>query len=175
MSSGPNGRKDGLFLVRESYEQSGSFVLTLWALNQVRHFQIVGHGEKCFSIDNGPLLRGINDVMDQYKGFADCEYNMFPKLTAFVVGAPPPPWAVVKTVDTEYHKAVRYGDVGLLKRLLSQQFSTAYLNFYNPEGFTPVHIAANKGDVEVLLLLLEHKPDLNDTRDSEGHAAIHVS
>ena len=132
VSSGPNGRKDGLFLVRESYEQSGSFVLTLWALNQVRHFQIVGRGEKCFSIDNGLLLRGINHLMDHYKGLADC--GMFSKLTAFVIGAPPPPWAVVKRVDTEYHKAVRNGDVGLLKRLLSQQFSTAYLNSYNPVG-----------------------------------------
>lgn len=172
VSTGPNGRKEGLYLVRDSLRIPGSFVLTIWALNQVHHFQIVGHGEGWFSVDNGPLFEGIDQLIIHYKVVAD---GLPSKLQKFIIGTPPPLWAVSKREDTEYHKAARNGDVGLLKQLLSRQSSGSYLavNSPNPDGFTPVHEAAKNGQTEVLRMLLKHNPAV-DIGDTTGTTAVQV-
>lgn len=171
MSTGPNGRKEGFFLVRDSLKSPGSYVLTFWSQNQVRHLQIVNHNEGWYSLDNGPIFQGVDEVINHYLAKAD---GLLSKLQDFAIGGPLP-HAARKRVDTDYHRAARIGDVVLLKRLLSQLSSVNCLNSRSPDGSTPVHEAAKRGYMEVLLLLLEHKPDLNETYDLKGAAAIHVS
>ena len=147
----------------------GSFVLTMWARSQVHHFQIVGHGNAWYSVDNGPLFQGVDELIKYYLIKSD---GLPSKLHEFVIGSPLP-LAARKRVSTEYHQAARKGDVVLLKRLLSQQSSVS-VDSQDPDGATPVHIAATKGDIKVLLLLLDYKPDMN-IRDSKGSTALYVS
>ena len=171
MSTGPIGRREGLFLVRDSLRSPGSFVLTFWAKNQAHHFQIVSHGDGWYSVDNGPLFQGVDELVKHYLVRSD---GLPSKLQEFVTGSPLP-GAARRRVDTEYHKAAREGDVVLLRQLLSQQSSVTYLNSRNPDGSTLVHEAAKRGNVKVLLLLLEHKAEVNEVHDNKGCTALQVS
>ena len=171
VTTGPDGRREGLFLVRESLRMPGSFVLTMWARNQVHHFQVVGHGDGWYSVDNGPLFQGLDELVNHYK----CRPDGLPsQLHDFVVGNQPP-LSARKRLETEIHRAVNSRDVSLLQRLLSQPTSNQIgsVNSQNAEGSTPVHEASKKGFVGVLEILLHYKPDLN-IRDSKGSTALQV-
>lgn len=169
--TGP-GKPSGFFLVRESLRMPGSFVLTMWAENTVHHFQIVGHGDGWFSVDNGPLFQGLDELIRHYQEKSD---GLPEKLSTFVTGYPPP-LSARKRMITSLHKAVANNNLSEVRSLLSfpQSFSQGTVDSPNTEGQTPVHEAARKGYVEVLKLLLEQKPDVS-LRDSKGATALHVS
>ncbi len=171
VTTGPDGRREGLFLVRESLRMPGSFVLTMWARNQVHHFQVVGHGDGWYSVDNGPLFQGLDELVNHYKCLPD---GLPSQLHDFVVGSHPP-LSARKRLETEIHRAVTNRDIGLLQRLLSQPSSNQIgsINSQNAEGSTPVHEAAKKGYVDALDVLLHYKPDLN-IRDSKGSTPLQV-
>lgn len=172
VSSGVGGRREGLFLVRESLRMPGSFVLTMWARNQVHHFQIVGHGDGWFSVDNGPLFQGLDDLVHHYQCRAD---GLPAQLNDFITGHPPP-LSAMKRLETSLHRAVSNRDVVSVRRALSQQAnpSSGSVDSQNGEGSTPVHEAAKKGYVEVLGPLLDHKPDLT-IRDSKGSTSLQLA
>ena len=157
--------------MRESLRMPGSFVLTMWARNQVHHFQIVGHGDGWFSVDNGPLFQGLDDLVHHYQCRAD---GLPAQLNDFITGHPPP-LSAMKRLETSLHRAVSNRDVVSVRRALSQQAnpSSGSVDSQNGEGSTPVHEAAKKGYVEVLGPLLDHKPDLT-IRDSKGSTSLQV-
>lgn len=171
VTAGPDGRREGLFLVRESLRMPGSFVLTMWARDQVHHFQVVGHGDGWFSVDNGPLFQGLDELVNHYKCRAD---GLPSQLHDFVIGNQPP-MGSRKRLETDIHRAVNSRDIPTLKRLLSQPSSnsTGTVNSQNADGSTPVHEAAKKGAIDVLEVLLQCKPDLN-IRDSKGSTPLQV-
>ena len=173
LSTGPGGRKDGLFLVRESLRMPGSFVLTLYARHQVHHFQIVGHGDGWFSVDNGPLFQGLDELVRHYRVRPD---GLPAQLLDFVVGAPPP-LAARKRLETDLHKAVAGKDASAVRKILSQsptpQGPGVGVNSQSGDGSTPVHEAAKRGLADILELLLPHKPDFT-VRDSKGSTALQV-
>lgn len=185
-----HGRPSGYFLVRESLRMPGSFVLTMWAENTVHHFQIVGHGDGWFSVDNGPLFQGncsvccftaalslscprsgLDELVRHYQEKSD---GLPEKLSTYVSGHPPP-LSSRKRMVTSLHKAVASNNVAEVRSLLSfpPSFSQGTVDSPNMEGQTPVHEAAKKGFVDVLRLLLEQKPDVS-LRDSKGATALHV-
>lgn len=166
MSTGPNGRKEGLFLVRESLGLSGNFALTMWARNQVHHVKIVAHGNGCFSFANGPLHESIDELIHYHRLHVE---GLPSNLREFVERIPPP------HSDTECHRAARYGNVELLKQPLAQPHSvtTDAVNSKNVYGSTPVHEAAKNGQVEVLRVFVEHKADLK-IQDTDGNTAVQV-
>ena len=172
LSTGPGGRRDGLFLVRESMRVPGSFVLTMWARNQVHHFQIVGHGDGWFSVDNGPLFQGLDELVHHYRVRAD---GLPIQLHDFVVGATPP-LSARKRLETDLHRAVATKDVAAVKAI--QERSPAGqgsgVNSQSGDGSTPVHEAAKRGLRDILELMLPHKPDFT-IRDSKGSTALQVS
>ena len=173
LSTGPGGRREGLFLVRESVRMPGSFVLTLWARNQVHHFQILGHGDGWFSVDNGPLFQGLDELVRHYRVRPD---GLPAQLHDFVVGATPP-LAARKRLETDLHRAVVGKDAGAVRRILAQPAGAASgsgVNSQSGDGSTPVHEAAKRGLCEILDLLLAHKPDLT-IRDSKGSTALQVT
>ena len=172
VSGGPESRREGLFLVRESLRVPGSFVLTMWARNQVHHFQIVGHGEGWFSVDNGPLFQGLDELVHHYQ----CRSDGLPaQLHDYVVGNVPP-LSSRKRLETDLHRAVISRDLNTILRLLAQPNSptTGNIDSQNADGSTPIHEAAKRGFTEILEALLQHRPDLT-IRDSKGATALQVS
>lgn len=171
VSTGPSGRRDGLFLVRESLRLPGSFVLTMWARNQVHHFQIVGHGDGWYSVDNGPLFQGLDELIHHYLNRPD---GLPAQLDDFIQGNPPPLTARARK-ETELHRAVSKRELGIVMKILAlppnDQMGTP--ESQNGEGSTPIHDAAKKGFVEVLEKLLEKKPDVA-IRDSKGSTPLQV-
>ena len=169
--TGP-GKPDGFFLVRESLRMPGSFVLTMWAENTVHHFQIVGHGDGWFSVDNGPLFQGLDELIHHYQVKPD---GLPQRLSTFVSGTPPP-LSARKRMVTSLHKAVSANNYSEVLKLLSTppSFTQGTVDSPNIEGQTPVHEAAKKGYLDILKLLLEQKPDVS-LRDSKGATALHVS
>ena len=169
LSTGPGGRREGLFLVRESLRMPGSFVLTLWARSQVHHFQILGHGDGWFSVDNGPLFQGLDELVHHYQVRAD---GLPAQLHDYVLGAAPP-LAARKRLETDLHRAVMARDKGAVKRILSQPNVGSGVNSQSGDGSTPVHEAAKRGLCDILDLLLQQKPDFT-VRDSKGSTALQV-
>ena len=170
LTTGPGGRREGLFLVRESLRMPGSFVLTLWARKQVHHFQIVGHGDGWFSVDNGPLFQGLDELVHHYQCRAD---GLPAQLHDYIVGQGPP-LSARKRLETDLHRAVMARDKSSVKRLLSQSnVSVGNVNSQSGDGSTPVHEAAKRGFGDILDVLLQQKPDLT-VRDSKGSTALQV-
>ena len=167
-----HGKPNGYFLVRESLRMPGSFVLTMWAEKTVHHFQIVGHGDGWFSVDNGPLFQGLDELVHHYQVKPD---GLPQRLSTFVSGCPPP-LSARKRMVTSLHKAVANHNYNEVLKLLSTPPSITHGTVDSPnlEGQTPVHEAAKKGYVDILKLLLEQKPDVS-LRDSKGATALHVS
>ncbi len=171
VSVGPIGRKEGLFLVRESLRLPGSYVLTMWARNQVHHFQIVGHGDGWFSVDNGPLFQGLDDLIHHYLSRPD---GLPAQLNEFIPGNTPPLSSRARK-ETELHRAVINEDLGAILRIMSlppnDQSGTP--ESQNGEGSTPIHEAAKRGCVDALDRLLEKSPDVT-IRDSKGSTPLQV-
>jgi tyrosine-protein kinase len=171
VSSHPS-KLNGYFLVRESLRMPGSYVLTMWADNTVHHFQIIGHGDSWFSVDNGPLFQGIDELINHYRNKPD---GLPQRLLDFVQGQPPP-LSARKRVLTNLHKAVAQNDLKTVSKYLSgpTSLSVGTVDSPNAEGQTPVHEAAKRGFFEVVKILMEYKPDLS-LRDSKGSTALHLA
>ena len=58
----------GKFLVRESINIRGCFVLSLMNNGSVQHFQInKSRHSGCFNIDNGPQFVGLDQLVEFYR------------------------------------------------------------------------------------------------------------
>lgn len=68
---GKYGNGDGLFLVRESKESAGDFVLTMSSFGKPFHFQIQRERENLFYIDDGPFHEGLKQTIEYYRTSAD--------------------------------------------------------------------------------------------------------
>lgn len=171
LTTGLGGRREGLFLVRESLRMPGSFVLTLWARGQVHHFQILGHGDGWFSVDNGPLFQGLDELVHHYQIRPD---GLPAQLHDFVLGGTPP-LAARKRLETDLHRAVVTKDIGAVRRILAsvKPGASSGVNSQSGDGSTPVHEAAKRGLCDMLELFLPHKPDFT-VRDSKGSTALQV-
>ena len=172
LESIPGGTRDGTFIVRESVSSVGHYVLCLKARNTDHHFQIVNHGDAWFSIDNGPVFQGLDDLIHHYSQAPD---GLPTQLRTFVPGMPPPA-TTRKRLDTELHAAVIKKDIEVVKKILKAPYfqKTGDVNSRNQDGCTPVHEAAKHGHTEILRLLLAKNPDVH-IRDSNGATPLHVS
>ena len=155
------------FAFRESLRIPGNYVLTMWARSQVHHFQIVGHGDGWFSVDNGPLFQGLDELVHHYQIRPD---GLPAQLHDFAVGDAVP-LSARKRLETDLHRAVIANDIGSVKRIIAQ--SKSDVNSQSSDGSTPLHEAAKRGLCDILDLLLQHKPDFN-IRDSKGSTPLQV-
>ena len=172
LESIPGGAKDGTFIVRESVSSVGHYVLCLKARDTDHHFQIVNHGDAWFSIDNGPVFQGLDDLIHHYSQAPD---GLPTQLRTFIPGLPPPA-TTRKRLDTELHAAVIKKNTEVVKKILKGPYfqKTGDVNSRNQDGSTPVHEAAKHGYIEILKLLLTKKPDVH-IRDCTGATPLHVS
>nr|XP_010910791.1 ankyrin repeat-containing protein At5g02620 [Elaeis guineensis] len=74
---------------------------------------------------------------------------------------------------TPLHYAASYGDHNIVKLLLENDPSTAYLEDAN--GLFPIHIAARMENVLVVDQILEHYPNADELLDKEGKNFLHVA
>lgn len=172
LESIPGGAKDGTFIVRESVSSVGHYVLCLKARNVDHHFQIVNHGDAWFSIDNGPVFQGLDDLIHHYSQAPD---GLPTQLRTFVPGKPPPA-TTRKRLQTDLHDAVLENKIEKLKKILKSPYSQKIgdVNSRNTDGHTPLHLAVKLGHSEVLKLLLTKNPEIH-IRDGMGATALHVS
>jgi tyrosine-protein kinase len=160
-------RREGLFLVRETPNHPGTFVLSLWANGQDKHYQIQHHGDAHFAIDDGPVFQGVDDLIRHYKKKSD---GLPTRLVEFCPGTYPPP-AIRTRCETELHKRAYEGQVQVVRRLLGE--SVGDLNGKNASGATPLHVAASRGHEDVVLALIQHGADVR-LRDNNGTTPLQV-
>ena len=167
------GKQDGLFLVRESTNAPGSFVLSLWNDHTAFHYQIRNHGHCRFSIDEGPLFPGLDTLVNYYRDQAG---GLATKLVRCCVGRPPPPStcqgpSITVELGRNLHRACETGDETEVSRLL--QDPNINIEFMNEEGATSLHTACKKGHFRVVTILLDYNANVN-SRDNEGRTPLMV-
>ena len=113
--AGNQGPREGLFLVRESTHKSGNFVLSVTIGGDIQHFQIVHHRDAWYSIDNGPVFQGLDDLIRHYQSSS----NGLPiPLGQPVLGQAPPP-QTLKRYNTELHRAVLSENIEHVKAIVT--------------------------------------------------------
>ncbi|CAE7663516.1 ATPK1 [Symbiodinium pilosum] len=76
----------------------------------------------------------------------------------------------------DLHSAVAYGEVEVLRRLLRSSELVLDISRFGPDGRNPLHLAARRGQVECMKLLVEEKADLQArTGNKQQHMALHLA
>ena len=164
------GQQDGLFLVRESPNTPGSFVLSLWSDNSAFHYQIRNRSYGRFNIDEGPLFIGLDTLINYFRDQAG---GLATKLVRGVVGRPPPSSICQGLeINKALCRACDVGDENEVKRLL--QDPNIDTECINEEGLTSLHVACKKGHIGIAMKLIESKADVN-CRDYDGRTPLMVS
>ena len=173
MDAGRQLNQDGLFLVRESTNAPGSFVLSLWNDHTAFHYQIRHHGHSQFSIDEGPVFAGLDTLVNYYRNQAG---GLAAKLVRSCIGRPPPPSicqlpSISVELGRNLHRACETRDETEVHRALRDPNTN--IEFMNDEGATSLHIACNRGHAGIVRLLLDHNANVN-SRDNEGRTPLMV-
>ncbi|CAE7572759.1 ATPK1 [Symbiodinium necroappetens] len=76
----------------------------------------------------------------------------------------------------DLHSAVAYGEVDVLRKLLRSSELVLDISRFGPDGRNPLHLAARRGQVECMKLLVEEKADLQArTGNKKQHTALHLA
>ncbi|XP_057672099.1 tyrosine-protein kinase Shark [Diorhabda carinulata] len=166
-----DGRKDGLFIVRDSNSSSGDYVLSVYHNNQVSHFQIRRHAEDAFfSIDEYLKFHGLEVLIDYYF----MTPNKLPEnlvLTDYIRKDPPPPDSRRHGRTNLLHRATDQGNYTVVSELLKTDYPH---DAKNQDGQTAVHLASISGQNDILLKLIEKGYSVN-LRDSAGYTPLHYA
>lgn len=169
-----NGKHDGLFLVRESTNSPGSFVLSVWNDQQAFHYQIRHHGYSRFSIDEGPVFAGLDTLVNYYREQAG---GLTTKLIRYCVGRSPPP-SICQTpslsveLGRSLFQACEAGDELQVRKIV--QDPNVNLETINDDGATALHVSCQKGYTGIVWLMVQNDANVN-SRDNEGRTPLMVS
>ncbi|CAE6963583.1 ATPK2 [Symbiodinium natans] len=76
----------------------------------------------------------------------------------------------------DLHSAVAYGEVEVLRKLLRSSELVLDISRFGPDGRNPLHLAARRGQVECMKLLVEEKADLQArTGNKQQYTALHLA
>lgn len=76
----------------------------------------------------------------------------------------------------DLHSAVAYGEVDVLRDLLRSSELVLDISRFGPDGKNPLHLAARRGQVECMKLLVEEKADLQArTGNKQQNMALHLA
>ncbi|XP_078486359.1 tyrosine-protein kinase HTK16-like [Ciona intestinalis] len=166
------GNEQGMFLVRESINVPGSFVLSLTHNGKAQHFQInTSIHSGCFSIDNGPPFVGLDQLVAFYRAASN---GLPTSLTRSCAGYELRPSLRQFGANTILHQAVdEEVETGVFRKIL-QSNHCPNLNIRNLNGRTALQEAAARGFNDLVLELHKHGADVK-TRDYEGSSALHLA
>lgn len=165
-----NSGEEGQFLVRESTSALGDYVLSLLEKKEVIHYQIRRHGEDAFfSIDNGPIVHGLEMLIEWYKQNPE---GLSSKLGKPCKGKPPPADCRINGKTNLLHRATREGDLKIVSELLKSGYRN--IDAKNTEGQTAVHVASILGNSDIIECLLEAGANAT-IRDSGGLTPLHYA
>ena len=150
-----SNRKDGLFLVRESTHKPGNFVISLLLNGECQHFQIVHQGDAWYSLDNGPVFQGLDQLVAHYQSNS----HGLPVVLAQPIHGQNPPQTSLKRSDTELHRAVLKDNVEHVTTILSQPI-TAGLSHAHTRSDTHTHTHRHTRTHTPVLTLLKASPDI---------------
>ncbi|XP_064615237.1 tyrosine-protein kinase HTK16-like [Liolophura sinensis] len=162
-----HGNIDGLFLVRESTASPKDFVLSLMYNREPYHFVIQNQCEGHYRIDQGPVIHGLDELIQRYK---ENDHGLPHKLTQFCIDQPPPHQARKFGHTNILHRAVGEGNVQITQEILNS-VNHPDVNKKNADGSTALHDASFYGLSEIVSLLLAAGANAN-SRDSGAYTAL---
>ncbi|CAF4891006.1 unnamed protein product [Rotaria sp. Silwood1] len=163
---------DGLFLLRNCSTSSYDFSLSLIHNNKIYHYKVQLIYDIYFSIDCGPQIAGIENLIRYYQEHADglicCLSN------EFVQGQPPPITLRSIGLTNTLHRACQQGNFDIVKKILSPEYSIYQPNVNGKDscGSTAIHHASYFGHDDILRLLIKAGCYLL-ARDINGATALH--
>ncbi|XP_035826592.1 tyrosine-protein kinase HTK16 [Aplysia californica] len=159
---------DGTFLVRDQTGSDVDFALSFLHDSQCYHFYIKRVKEIFFCIEGGPVIQGLDKLIEHYMDVCD---RLPTKLTRLCKGKLPP--AKVRRVGPNnfLHFLVKENREDLVKKTLSHPLCPD-IDAKNEAGSTAMHIAASGGYDSIVSLLLGHHADIK-TRDADGATPLH--
>ncbi|XP_041975466.1 tyrosine-protein kinase Shark [Aricia agestis] len=162
--------EDGVFLVRESNTSPGDFVLSVLHQGEVVHYQIRRHGEDAFfSIEEHTTVHGLDTLIQHYRGDSN---GLATRLSVVCKGNPPPHESRTQGTTNLLHRATEAGNCSIVSQILASGYKSR--DAKNQDGQTAVHIAARKGENDILLKLIESGAPVN-VRDSFGYTPLHYT
>lgn len=166
------GMKQGIFVVRESVNVPGSFVLSLIHKGETQHFQINASPHSgCFSIDNGPPFVGLDQLIKFYKTGPN---GLPTALGVHCPGQALPAHLRQYGENTVLHQCIEESlDVNQFRKFLDYS-QRPHLDVRNKSGRTALHEAAAKGLNQHIIELYSHGADMK-TRDADGGSALHIA
>uniref|UniRef100_A0A2C9JF25 Tyrosine-protein kinase n=1 Tax=Biomphalaria glabrata TaxID=6526 RepID=A0A2C9JF25_BIOGL len=164
----PSLNSDGLFLVRDSTASNVDFSLSFLFESRCYHFYIERDKEGYFFIEGGPVVHGLEKLIDYYKGSP----NRLPCNLSFMCRKDLPPSQVRKNGQTNLlHRAIIEDREDLALKILNHP-NCPDVDAKNEEGSTALHDAAFKGMDSVVTLLLKLKANVK-IKDVEGSTPLH--
>ncbi|CAG5135059.1 unnamed protein product, partial [Candidula unifasciata] len=163
----PDTNCDGMFLVRDSTASEVNFSLSFIFERRNYHFYIQRTKECYYCIDGGPIVHGLDMLIQHYIQEAD---RLPTALTKICKGRLPPPKVRKYGPTNLLHRAVKEGKTELVKQILNHPLCPD-VNAKNDTGSTALHDAAEMGLDEIVSLLLFHNADLN-IKDVEGNTPM---
>lgn len=176
--------RPGVYLIRLSSSEPDNYTLSLRCDYEVVHFQVHNHGECWYSIDNGPMFIGLQDLVEHYSAVADglplVLREPYSKVLDYARMRDPgrgnsrlheacfnvdlrgmqqhATAANMAAVNgwgrSPLHEAVRSDNVQSVQALLALPGAKALVNFADEQGWLPLHMAAHQGNVDMTRLLI---------------------
>ncbi|XP_059158559.1 tyrosine-protein kinase HTK16-like [Physella acuta] len=168
MRLNPTTDSDGLFLVRDSTASEVDFSLSFLFESKCYHFYIQRSKEGYFFIEGGPIVHGLEQLIDHYVQSA----NRLPTRLSKICKGTLPPAKVRKLGPTNLlHRAVAERREDIVKKILGHPLQPD-IDAKNDSGSTALHDAVTLGLDKTVRLLLNQGANIK-IKDVNGDTPLH--
>lgn len=162
---------NGLFLIRGSVTSPSDYALSVLCNGQIHNYQIRRHQEDAiFSIDETVIVHGLESLVEYYRTHPLSDDGLV--LTEYVKGSLPPHDSRRKGHTNLLHRATNEGDYNVVSELLKTRYHGYQAK--NQDGRTAAHLAAIRGQNDILRTLVYYKFNVN-VRDAVGFTPLHYA
>lgn len=163
---------DGLFLLRNCSASQYDFSLSIVYQEKSYHYKIQFIYDNYFSIDSGPQIAGIENLVRYYQEHTDGLVCVL--ANEFLQGQPPPITSRSIGSTNTLHRACQQGNLNIVRNLLSLEYFLYRpdINGKDSQGSTALHQAAFHGHDDIVRLLLKAGCHIF-ARDVNGATALH--